>query len=60
MLDHGYQSILTICKLDKSIGESYIIKVMKQKMLLDNMEYVIHEIFGLENKAVPKEQVVSH
>lgn len=50
--------MLTICKLDQSIGDSYVIKVMKQKMLLDNMEYVIHEIFGLENKAVPNEEVV--
>lgn len=45
-----------MCKLEKSInGDVFNIKVLRQKMLIDNMEYLIHETFGLENKAIPKE-----
>jgi hypothetical protein len=29
--------------------------VLKQKLFIDDMEYVLHEIFGLENKAIPKD-----
>ncbi len=28
-------------------------KVVKQKFLIDSLEYIFHEIFGLENKATP-------
>lgn len=51
---HKYQSLLTICNIDKTGEDSYSIKVLKQKLLVDEREYILHEIFGLENKAVPK------
>ncbi|XP_019849223.1 PREDICTED: E3 ubiquitin-protein ligase MGRN1-like [Amphimedon queenslandica] len=54
--DSDYQSLLTLCKLDRSASnpDSFTIKVLKQKVLIDSMEYLLHDIFGLENKAVPK------
>ena len=57
-LDIEYQSSLTICKLETVSNGSYNIKVIKQKMLIDNMEYLMHEAFGLENKSVPQDDKV--
>ena len=51
---YKYQSLLTICNIDKTGEDSYSIKVLKQKLLVDEREYILHEIFGLENKAMPK------
>lgn len=45
---------MTICNIDKTSDDSYSLKVLKQKLFVEGMEYVLHEVFGLENKAQPK------
>ena len=61
-IESGYQSLLTLCKLDKSSSnsDSFTIKVLKQKLLIDSMEYLLHDIYGIENKAVPKSVRLAH
>ena len=52
-VEFDYQSLLTICHLNKNGDNNYTMKVVKQKFLIDNLEYIFHEIFGLENKTTP-------
>ncbi len=46
---------MTICNVEKSGETDYATKVLKQKFLIDDLEYIFHEIFGLENKATPND-----
>ena len=50
---------MTICNIDET-ENSFSLKVLKQKLFVEGMEYVLHEIFGLENKARPKVCTPSH
>lgn len=51
---------MTICNLEQSGDADFTsAKVLKQKFMIDGLEYIFHEIFGLENKAVTKERHVS-
>ena len=59
LVDWEYQSLMTMCNLEKSDDGDYNIKVLRQKFFIDGLEYIFHEVFGLENKATPKEEVMS-
>jgi len=49
--DNQYQSQLTLCTLDKFGSDGYTIKVLKQKLWVDGVEYLLQEIYGIENKS---------
>ena len=49
-----YQSLITLCNFSQMGENAFSIKVLKQKLYVDGMEYLLHETFGMENKAKPK------
>jgi E3 ubiquitin-protein ligase MGRN1 len=46
-----YQSQLTLCTIDKSSDRGYNLKVARQKIWVSSVEYLLHEMYGLENKS---------
>ena len=49
---YGYQSLLTVCNLEELRENVHSLKVLKQKLLVDGIEYLLQEVYGLENKKV--------
>ena len=49
-LGYRYQSLLTVCNLEEVREGVHVLKVLKQKLLVDGVEYLLQEIYGLENK----------
>ena len=49
-IGYRYQSLLTVCNLEEVREGVHVLKVLKQKLLVDGVEYLLQEIYGLENK----------
>ena len=50
LIDALYQAQLSICSLDKINDNGYSIKVTKQKLWVEGVEYLLQEVYGIENK----------
>lgn len=50
ILGYRYQSLLTVCNLEEVREGVHVLKVLKQKLFVDGVEYLLQEIYGLENK----------
>ncbi|XP_032234412.2 E3 ubiquitin ligase RNF157 isoform X2 [Nematostella vectensis] len=47
-------SNITLATFEQLSDESYVIKPLKQKQMVDGLCYLLQEIYGIENKAVTK------
>ena len=42
----------TYCLIEHSSDASYVLKALKQKLYVDNLAYLLQDIYGIENKLV--------
>jgi len=42
----------TYCLIEHSSDSSYVLKALKQKLYVDNLAYLLQDIYGIENKLV--------
>lgn len=42
----------TYCLIEHSSDASYVLKALKQKLYVDNLAYLLQDIYGIENKIV--------
>lgn len=42
----------TYCLIEHSSDATYVLKALKQKLYVDNLAYLLQDIYGIENKLV--------
>lgn len=42
----------TYCLIEHSSDASFVLKALKQKLYVDNLAYLLQDIYGIENKLV--------
>jgi len=50
--DDPKQHQATYCLIEHSSDSSYVLKALKQKLYVDNLAYLLQDIYGIENKLV--------
>ncbi|CAB4042490.1 E3 ubiquitin ligase Rnf157-like, partial [Paramuricea clavata] len=53
--EYSGHSNITMANIEKLSDETYTIKLLKQKQMVDGLCYLLHEIYGLESKEETEE-----